>query len=98
MSDQLTPTPYHQWCELQNSDEEKKVEVGQHRFFAIDGIGMMEGTISRLDENSCWMIEDGDDFEWEVEWMAHGMTGVGIIINGAEHKRVMEDVDAESQG
>jgi len=56
----------------------------------------MEGTITKLDQNTCWMKEDGDDFEWEVPWNAAGMTGVGIVINGAEHKRVMADAEKEA--
>lgn len=89
-------TPYHQWCEYQDSDAEKKVEIGQHRFFAIDGIGMMEGTITKLDQNTCWMVEDGETEPWEIPWNISGMSGVGIIINGAEHRRVMDDAEKEA--
>lgn len=97
---EITPvveTPYLIWAKEQ-PEEERNVEIGQHRFFAIDGVGMMEGTVTRLTNESCWMKEDGteDDFSWEVPWNALGMTGVGIIINGAEHKRVMDDAEREA--
>ena len=97
---EITPvveTPYLIWAKEQ-PEEERNVEIGQHRFFAIDGVGMMEGTVTRLTNESCWMKEDGteDDFSWEVPWNATGMTGVGIIINGAEHKRVMDDAEREA--
>ena len=89
-------TPYHQWCAYQDSEAERKVEVGQHRFFAIDGVGMMEGTITKLDQNTCWMVEDGETEPWEIPWNIAGMSGVGILIDGAEHIKIMREADAES--
>jgi hypothetical protein len=98
---EITPMPkpaYVRWAEDQ-PESERNVEIGQKRFFAIDGFGMMEGTVVRLTNESCWIKEDGaiDDFAWEVPWDGlSAMTGVGIIINGIEHQKVMEDAEREA--
>lgn len=88
-------TPYHEWA-AEQPESERKVEVGQHRFFAIDGIGMMEGTVTAMDADACWIKSDEHDEPWWVPWNATGMTGVGIIIGGREHQLVMKEAEQEA--
>lgn len=86
-----TKTPFQQWKEDIEIESEQVVEVGQKREFFVDGVGDLEGVITKFDDENCWFKSD---IEWCLGWQMPGMNFIGYIVGGewqAKFQREVED-------
>lgn len=88
-------TDLQKWQEMQETDEEKNIAVGQKRIIFIDGIGDIEGTITKFDDLGCNFDSEAGKDLW-MGWDMPGMNAVGCIVNGAYHKKIMAQEEQEA--
>lgn len=84
------PTTYVQWAKDMPKSE-RNVEIGQRRFYYFDGYGLLDVVVCFIAEDSITVQPSGWACSNEMPWEY-----LGIIINGTEHKLILEDEEREA--